>query len=188
MKTLFFVSSNKNKLLEYQKLLRPFTIKSLDFPLNELQTEDLKSLCEYKLTEAMKKTNPQSQSDLFIEDSALYFEDWTNFPGPFIKWMLQSLRPEGIYKSLHLFKKTACAECGIAFYDSLAQKKHFFKGRVQGTIVAPRGKNHFGWDSIFLPQGHQKTFAEMDKEEKNSISHRYLAAQEFLFFLEKRLG
>ena len=64
MKTLFFVSSNKNKLLEYQKLLRPFTIKSLDFPLNELQTEDLKSLCEYKLTEAMKKTNPQSQSDL----------------------------------------------------------------------------------------------------------------------------
>ena len=57
-----------------------------------------------------------------------------------------------------------------------------------GIPSSNRGEKNFGWDSIFMPHGHQKTFAEMGSEEKNSISHRYLAAQKFLFFLEKRLS
>ena len=64
----------------------------------------------------------------------------------------------------------------------------FLKKEISGMIVLPRGEKNFGWDSIFMPHGHQKTFAEMGSEEKNSISHRYLAAQKFLFFLEKRLS
>jgi inosine triphosphate pyrophosphatase len=47
-----------------------------------------------------------------------------------------------------------------------------FIGRCEGTIVAPRGENMFGWDPIFQPKGYTQTFAEMDLEEKNKISHR----------------
>ncbi|KAL2242552.1 UNVERIFIED_CONTAM: Inosine triphosphate pyrophosphatase, partial [Sesamum indicum] len=54
-----------------------------------------------------------------------------------------------------------------------------FLGKTQGMIVPPRGPNDFGWDPIFQPDGYDKTYAEMAKEEKNKISHRYRAlAQE----------
>ena len=45
----------------------------------------------------------------------------------------------------------------------------------QGTIVAARGPPDFGWDPIFQPQGFSLTYAEMESEVKNSISHRYKA-------------
>ena len=87
MTPLFFASSNPNKLQEYQKLLSPFEVNSLDLSLDEPQIENLKQLCEYKLKDAIKKTQPKV--NLFVEDTALYFEEWRFFPGVFIKWMLQ---------------------------------------------------------------------------------------------------
>ena len=53
-----------------------------------------------------------------------------------------------------------------------------FKGAVKGGIVEPRGKQGFGWDCVFLPDGHKKTFAEMTVEEKNAVSPRRLALEE----------
>ena len=52
-------------------------------------------------------------------------------------------------------------------------KEHkLFVGRCEGKIVAPQGDNAFGWDPIFMPNGHNKTFAEISLEAKNKISHR----------------
>ncbi|TSK58143.1 Inosine triphosphate pyrophosphatase [Bagarius yarrelli] len=45
----------------------------------------------------------------------------------------------------------------------------------QGRIVEPRGPRDFGWDPCFQPDGYDKTYAELPKEVKNSISHRYRA-------------
>uniref|UniRef100_A0A803MU83 Inosine triphosphate pyrophosphatase n=1 Tax=Chenopodium quinoa TaxID=63459 RepID=A0A803MU83_CHEQI len=46
---------------------------------------------------------------------------------------------------------------------------------TQGKIVQARGPNDFGWDPVFQPDGYEQTYAEMPKEEKNKISHRYRA-------------
>ena len=48
-------------------------------------------------------------------------------------------------------------------------------GRTEGSIVRPRScqLDTFGWDPIFLPDGYEQTFAEMGKEQKNTISHRW---------------
>jgi inosine/xanthosine triphosphate pyrophosphatase family protein len=54
---------------------------------------------------------------------------------------------------------------------------HLFVGRTQGTIVAARGPSKFGWDPIFLPDGFDNTYAEMDKQTKNGISHRCVEDQ-----------
>ncbi len=52
-----------------------------------------------------------------------------------------------------------------------------FEGTVEGTITAaPRGNCGFGYDPVFVPEGHDKTFAEMGEAVKNSISHRARAA------------
>ncbi|XP_042318480.1 inosine triphosphate pyrophosphatase isoform X2 [Sceloporus undulatus] len=53
-----------------------------------------------------------------------------------------------------------------------------FKGQTHGHIVDPRGPRDFGWDPCFQPEGYDKTYAELPKSVKNSISHRYKALKE----------
>lgn len=48
-----------------------------------------------------------------------------------------------------------------------------FVGRTPGQIIQPRGQTTFGWDPVFLPDGYDQTYAELDKKIKNTISHRY---------------
>ena len=60
-----------------------------------------------------------------------------------------------------------------------------FIGRTNGQIVEPRGPNNFGWDPNFQPEGFETTYAEMDKDVKNSISHRYKALKELTQWLRE---
>lgn len=71
--------------------------------------------------------------------------------------------------------KTAEAVCTFAYTDNENEKVILFQGRTEGDIVFPRGSRDFGWDPIFQPKNYDKTYAELDKEEKNKISHRYKA-------------
>ena len=62
---------------------------------------------------------------------------------------------------------------------------HHFEGRVFGTISEEkRGKNGFGYDPIFIPDGQSLTFAEMDEKSKNEISHRSLALSKLTEFFD----
>ena len=62
---------------------------------------------------------------------------------------------------------------------------HQFDGIIRGTIIEEkRGTQGFGYDPIFIPVGHNRTFAEMSMEEKNPISHRGLAVEKLIAFLK----
>ena len=70
--------------------------------------------------------------------------------------------------------KSAYAQCIFAFHSGKEGDDVItFVGRTEGSIVPARGDNQFGWDPIFLPDGFEQTYAEMPKDVKNSISHRY---------------
>lgn len=61
-----------------------------------------------------------------------------------------------------------------------------FEGIVEGAIAyEPKGDKGFGYDPIFIPNGFQKTFAELTSNEKNKISHRANAIEKLVAFLEK---
>jgi XTP/dITP diphosphohydrolase len=63
-------------------------------------------------------------------------------------------------------------------------EEHFFEGIVTGTIRSERsGSEGFGYDPIFQPDGYDITFAEMSIDEKNSISHRAIAVEKLIAFL-----
>ncbi len=71
----------------------------------------------------------------------------------------------------------------IAFKDR--GRDYVFEGVVKGTIAEEkRGDKGFGYDPIFIPDGYDKTFAELGVEEKNKISHRAKATEEFAEFLQ----
>lgn len=65
-------------------------------------------------------------------------------------------------------------------------KEHLFEGIVKGTILKTRrGTSGFGYDPIFVPEGHTETFAEMGNALKNQISHRAVATRKLCHFLLK---
>ncbi|MFN9391737.1 MAG: non-canonical purine NTP pyrophosphatase, partial [Flavobacteriales bacterium] len=67
----------------------------------------------------------------------------------------------------------------------LRDREYLFEGVVDGTIAeAGRGEGGFGYDALFIPQGHTRTFAEMDPAEKNALSHRGRAAEKLAAFLQ----
>jgi XTP/dITP diphosphohydrolase len=68
-------------------------------------------------------------------------------------------------------------------------EEYFFEGLVAGTIRQEiSGTDGFGYDPIFQPDGYDITFAEMSMDEKNSISHRALAVEKLIAFLNERAG
>lgn len=68
---------------------------------------------------------------------------------------------------------------------NINKKCHIFKGLVEGEILmAKQGDGGFGYDPIFRPLGHQKTFAEISLEIKNEIGHRGKAIRKLLYFIE----
>ncbi|XP_017781072.1 PREDICTED: inosine triphosphate pyrophosphatase-like [Nicrophorus vespilloides] len=174
-KKLTFVTGNVKKLEEIVKILGsnfPFELnnKSLDLP--ELQGE-INEISVKKCMEAYKQLN----TPVIVEDTCLCFNGLKGLPGPYIKWFLEKLGPEGLYKMLDGFEdKSAEAVCTFAYYSGENDDEVvLFQGRTKGVIVDPRGPRDFGWDPCFQPEGYNQTYAEMAKDEKNKISHRYRA-------------
>jgi XTP/dITP diphosphohydrolase len=78
--------------------------------------------------------------------------------------------------------RKACFKTVIALI--LDGEKYFFSGEVQGEIISERrGSQGFGYDPVFMPQGYDQSFAEMDANTKNSLSHRYHATSKLIQFL-----
>ena len=73
------------------------------------------------------------------------------------------------------------------FSLNIRGKTIFFEGKIDGKIIfKQKGQNGFGYDSIFIPNGHKKTFAELNLVEKNKISHRSKALKRLIIFLDKQ--
>ncbi|CAN7939593.1 unnamed protein product, partial [Ixodes hexagonus] len=147
--------------------------ESKDVDLAEYQG-DADAICRAKCEAAAKVIG----GPVLVEDTCLCFNALGGLPGPYIKWFLSNLGPEGLYKLLAGFEdKSAYALCTFAYSDGPGSEVRLFHGRTEGTIVAPRGANNFGWDSCFQPESEDKTYAEMSVEAKNRISHRHRSIQ-----------
>lgn len=80
---------------------------------------------------------------------------------------------------------SADASCCVALKVAADKEVEVFEGRTAGIIVPPRGPMTFGWDACFQPDPFTETYAEMDKEIKNTISHRYKAFAMLKDYLEE---
>lgn len=89
---------------------------------------------------------------------------------------MDKLGPEGLYQLLSGWEdKSAVAVCTFAYSPGGKGEVILCQGKTEGDIVLPRGPRDFGWDPCFQPRGFDKTYAELPKDIKNTISHRYRA-------------
>lgn len=180
MDSLIFVTGNKKKAIEAQAILH-IPVEIVDLDLDEVQSLDVKKIARQKARLAFKKI----QKPLFVDDVGLYVEAWNGFPGPFIKFLFEAGGNDLLLKMLRDEKnKNVLAVGTIAYHDG--EMIHIFQGEVRGIIADTARGVGLGWDPIFIPQDSQLTFAEMGEEQKNTISHRRRALEQFKKFLAKQ--
>ena len=176
--TLYFITNNKNKFEEVRAIIPE--VKQLEIELQEFQEIDAKKIIESKINEALK----HKKLEIIVEDTSLYLDCMNGLPGPLIKWFLKTIKVEGIYNLAEKLNNYNAEAKTIIGYAKNEKEIYFFEGSIKGKIVKPSGKTTFGWDPIFMPDGYQKTFEEMGKEEKNKISMRRMALNKLKDFLE----
>lgn len=178
---MIFVTSNASKLREMQEIVGKI-VKSEFLEIVEIQGS-LEEIAIDKALNAAKKLKKK----VIVEDSALYLEALNDsLPGPYIKYFLDDIGAEGIYKLLDGFGNyKARATCTYALcLNAEAKLVHLFTGEVEGMIVMPRGDKKFGWDPIFQPIGEVETYAEMPTNKKNASSPRFLALKKLAEFVK----
>jgi non-canonical purine NTP pyrophosphatase (RdgB/HAM1 family) len=164
---LILVSSNPNKGIEAERILGvPLLRVSLALP--EIQAPTVEEITRYKLEVARNK----GYRRLIVEDVSLGFDELGNFPGPYVKWLLEAAGGKGLAAIAYALNNPAAhAQCSVAYWDG--EDGYLFVGECAGVVlVAPRGEQKFGWDAWFQPRGANRTFAEMSPEEKDRVSHR----------------
>jgi XTP/dITP diphosphohydrolase len=166
MKKITFVTQNKNKLADAQKLLSDFEVQHVDFSVDEVQSMDVREIIEHKLKQAMEKV----EGPLFVMDASLSFSALNGFPGPLIKFFYEKIGDKKITEIINELGDDKCIWTNsLGYFDG--EKIHFLEEVVEGKVPCePRGENGFHWDTIFIPDGSTKTLAEMDFEEKQSYA------------------
>lgn len=179
---IYFVTGNANKWLEVKDILGPHlnnVLQQATIDLPELQGT-IEEIAILKCKHAAKELN----AAVITEDTALVFDDMNGMPGPYVKWFLEALKVDGLSLMARSYSKAlnnkvvspkAKAICTMTYCQSPNEEPLTFQGVTDGHISEPRGSLKFGWDPIFIPDGSKLTYAEMAKEDKNIISHRYKA-------------
>ncbi len=169
-----FVTGNPNKVREAGAILG-VDLESVQVDgLFEIQTPDINEVVRHKAQQAYLAL----QCPVMVEDSGLVFHAWNGLPGALVKWFEETVGCQGMLQMVSGFDdKRATAICCFAVYDG--KNMNIARGEVNGTIAdKAQGKNGFGWDVIFIPEGHDQTYAQMTAQEKNAISHRRRALDE----------
>lgn len=187
---LVFATNNKHKLEEVQAMLTNFEIVSLA-DINCF--DDIPETATTLEGNAILKANYITQKyglDCFADDTGLEVEALNNEPGVYsARYAGENNNAEANMKKLlqHLENsKNRKAQFKTAIALNIKGKQFIFEGVCRGTILTgKRGDSGFGYDPIFMPEGFNRSFAEMNLTEKGSISHRGKAIEKLVTFLNE---
>ena len=188
---ILFFSHNQNKIIEVKQIFKNREIKFYDLNSFEKIKEPKETGDTFASNAKIKSSYGQKLFNMpcFADDSGFCVEALKNNPGVKSKRFLEKFSNnkkafEYIISNV-VKKKNNKAFFITAISLTLKENHHIiFLGKINGTIsLKPKGINGFGYDPIFIPESHTRTFAEMNLEEKNTISHRKIAISKLKAFL-----
>lgn len=186
---LIFATNNQHKVEEIRAVLPPdFTIKTLKEAGIDIDIPEPHDTLQENAREKAGTIYQLTGMDCFSEDTGLEVFSLNGEPG------VKSARYAGEDKSFQknidkLLDKLKGTEDRTAQFRTvvcliIGGNEHFFEGTCKGRILAAqKGTEGFGYDPVFVPDGADKTFAEMSLEEKNAFSHRRKAIDGLVLFL-----
>ncbi len=173
------ITHNIHKYEEMKKIIPELEMIKMEYI--EIQSDSLEEVVNF----VVEHLSSRIEGNFIIDDSGLFIQSLNGFPGVYSAYVFKTLGNDGILKLMKgtenrraLFKTVI----GIRFNGV----NYKLIGICQGEITEEKkGKNGFGYDPIFIPDGHDHTFGEMTTEEKNRISHRGKAMRKLAGFMER---
>ena len=213
---IVFITGNEGKRKEVESILgnTNFEIINYGFDLPEIQTTEVEEVITEKINYAYNLINSNQKIfneikqkfldknitinnindiNIICEDTGLYIKNMNYFPGALIKFYYEKLGNNEIVK------RDNGSECYVKCVIGVisGSKKNLVTGEIHGIIANKiNSTGGFGWDPIFVPnltnteyvKYNGQSYAEMPKEIKNKISHRYLACNNLKQLFEKHEG
>lgn len=186
---ILLATSNKHKVVELKEILKEFEIYAFDEILTVFEIEENgNSFKENALIKARAVFNAlnENQKNEFIvlsDDSGICVDVLGGKPGIYSarfsgKGDDKSNRDELVKQMGALGFKTSKAHYVAAIALVSLEGEWTVHGTMRGHVInTGRGENGFGYDSLFIPKGFDKTLAELSNDEKNQLSHRFKALE-----------
>ncbi len=191
MKNLLFFSHNHKKILEVESIFGRKDVKIHNLKSFEKIKDPNENGLSFAENAKIKSSFGLKAFNIpcFADDSGICVEAIKNKPGIKSKRFLDKFTTNKNAFD-HIISNVIKAKNDKAFFKTaicLSIKNNYhivFEGKINGRIsLKPKGLNGFGYDPIFIPEGYEKTFAEMNIKQKNTISHRMIALMKMESFL-----
>ena len=168
---ILFATGNPGKLREVKALFAGMghEVEQLDDDCPEIQADTLEEV----VAAALDWLWERHHVPVMIDDSGLFIDALKGFPGVYSAYALKTLGCPGMLKLMEgIGNRGAEFRCCAGFVDS-GGRMTTRSGVSRGSIIGEmRGSDGFGFDPIFMPDGFDQTFAELELRVKNTISHR----------------
>jgi XTP/dITP diphosphohydrolase len=190
--TLIFATNNQYKVEEIRSVIgNQFNIITLKEAGIDIDIPEPHDTIEANASEKSKTIFHLTKQNCFGEDTGLEVKALNGEPG------VKSARYAGDEKNFQanidkLLNKLNGIQNRVAQFKTVIslmwnEEERLFEGITKGKIIYQRkGENGFGYDSVFVPEGSDKTFAEMELLEKNKYSHRRKATEKLIEFLKRQ--
>ncbi|OGS51282.1 MAG: non-canonical purine NTP pyrophosphatase, RdgB/HAM1 family [Euryarchaeota archaeon RBG_16_68_12] len=180
-----FVTTNPGKFREVSARLAPLGVRlrRLDRAYPEVQADRLEDVVRH----GARVLSRQLRGEFLIDDSGLFVDALGGFPGVYSAHVYRTIGPEGVLALMRGEAHRAARFETVLLLGGLGRPSRVFKGVSAGSIArTSRGRGGFGFDPIFAPEGHRRTFGEMSLGEKNALSHRARAVDALAAHLGRR--
>lgn len=192
IKEIVFATNNAHKLSEVQAVLGDrFRLVTLaECGITEEIPEDAPTL-EGNALQKARYVHERTDADCFADDTGLEVDALDGAPGVHSARYATDGHDFAANNRLLLRNLAGAADRSAHFRTVIALildgREYLFEGRVDGRIAeSEAGCGGFGYDPLFVPEGFDKTFAEMGADEKNAISHRGRAVRRLVEFLQSK--
>ncbi len=178
MSVVVLLTSNKHKVRELRPLLTEYGVPFETVPVKKFEIRS-DSVVEIARTAAVHAFE-QLGRPIVVDDTALFIDALNGFPRTYPAFVLQTIGVDGVLRLMDgIEDRSARFVTAVGFADDGVVET--FVGEMRGHISdRPIGSGGFGYDPIFVPEGEDRTYAQLSLSEKTRISHRTRAFREFL--------
>lgn len=175
---LTVATGNDHKVEELETALAgtEVTLNRQEPSIHEIDAHDVETVAIQKAKDAAKDIG--ADGPVMVDDTGLYVRSLDEFPGSHASYFIERCGIEGLLTLMEGFDdRSAHFKTTIALYRPDEGTVETYSGTCHGEIsTEQRGSGGFGYDPVFLPVGHNKTFAE-DRSYKERVSHRNKAIE-----------
>ena len=176
-RTITFITGNQHKVKEARGILNNLgiTLEHADIGYPEIQG-NLEDVARYGAQNAAGRLG----KPVIVEDAGIFIKALKWFPGTYSSYVQETLGNQGILKLMNDVDDRYAEFRSVIGFCTPKTEPEVFLGAVKGRIgYEEKGKKGFAYDPLFIPGGFDKSFGELEREEKNQFSHRSRSLEEF---------